>query len=118
MKKLLTLILICVCFFGQVLSQNKDGKVILPDSIQSDEIVFADVKITGNKLTKEYIIIRELDFKLGDTLSTIESKYKPIKGQKRKAVGDSSELVLRMHYSRENIINTKLFITVNMGVAD
>jgi outer membrane protein assembly factor BamA len=116
MKKILIITLICVCFFGQVLSQNNDGKVTLPDSIQFNEIIFTDVKITGNKLTKEFVIIRELDFKLGDTLSTIESKFRPIKGQKRKAVGDSSELVLRMHYSRENIINAKLFITVNMGV--
>ena len=32
-------------------------------------IVVQDIKIEGNKKTKEYIVLRELDFKVGDTLS-------------------------------------------------
>ena len=30
--------------------------------------------------------------------------------------GDSSELRLRMNYSRENLINTKLFLNVNISM--
>ena len=108
MKKAIILIFIIVCFAGQVISQNKDGKVILPDSIQFDEIIITEVKITGNKLTKDDIITRELDFKMGDTLSTILRKRNKYAKLKRSAPSDSSELLLRMDYSRENIINTKL----------
>lgn len=116
MKKILLLLLILVCFIGQAISQNENGKVILPDSIPFNEIVFTEVSITGNKLTKDYYIIREMDIKIDDTLSVIISKGNPNDKQKRSARRDSSELVLRMHYSRENIINTKLFLTVNMGI--
>ena len=116
MKKTIILILLTLCFAGQVISQNQDGKVNLPDSIQFNEIIFKEVAITGNKLTKDHYIIRELDFKISDTLSVIDHHRKSNTTHKRKAKIDSSELVLRMHYSRENIINTKLFLTVNLGI--
>lgn len=116
MKKVIILIIITVCFAGQIISQNQDGKVILPDNVQFDEIVINEVKITGNEKTKPHFIIRELDFKLGDTLSTLLSKRKSDEKLKRTVLEDSSEFVLRLHYSRENIINTKLFLTVNIGV--
>ncbi len=116
MKKVIILIFITVGFAGQIISQNQDGKVILPDSIQFNEIVFKEVSITGNKLTKDHYIIRELDFKIGDTLSIITSNSKSNTKHKRITLRDSSELVLRMHYSRENIVNTKLFLTVNLRI--
>ena len=116
MKKVIILIFISVCFAGQALSQNQDGKVILPDSIQFDEIILKEVSLTGNKKTKAHYIIRELDFKIGDTLSVVLSSSKSNRKLKRTILEDSSELVLRMNYSRENIINTKLFLTVNLGI--
>lgn len=116
MKKVVILMFITVCFAGQIISQNQDGEVILPESIQLDEIVIKEVSITGNEKTKDFFIIRELDFKIGDTLSTILSKRKSNEKLKRTTLEDSSEIVLRMRYSRENIINTKLFLTVNLGI--
>lgn len=97
-------------------SQNKDGAVILPESFTYQEIRISEYKITGNKLTKDWYIIRELDFKIGDTLSTLQKGRTADLSQKRFTAKDSSELHLRMIYSRENIINTNLFLTVNLSV--
>jgi len=115
-KKAIILIFVIVCFAGQIISQNDDGTVNLPDSIQYDRIIIKGVSISGNKLTKDYVIIRELDFKIGDTLSTSSDKREFVSKLKRRALKDSSELALRMHYSRENIINTKLFLKVSLGI--
>jgi hypothetical protein len=92
-----------------------DGTVTLPDNISFEHIVITDVKISGNDLTKPWYIIRELDFKVGDTLA-VRKGVKLQQGQKRVATRDSSELALRLKYSRENIINTKLFLTVDIGL--
>jgi outer membrane protein assembly factor BamA len=116
MKYILSLTVVFTLFVLPVISQNNDGSVHLPDSISYGEIIIKSCTITGNKLTKDWVIIRELDFKIGDTLSTTEvSKVVDFK-MKRFAPGDSSELLLRMKYSRENIINTDLFLTVNLSV--
>jgi hypothetical protein len=102
--------------FISLQGQNMDGDVSLPDSIAYPQIIISESRITGNDLTKNWYIIRELDFKLGDTLTTYESGKGFSFNSKRFAPGDSSELSLRMRYSRENIINTKLFLTVNLGL--
>ncbi len=114
MKKILLFAFMFACLIGQAISQNKDGKVIIPENIAFDEVVFKEVLVAGNKLTKDHYITRELDFKPGDTLSLIYSTGNS--RQKRRALRDSSELVLRMHYSRENIVNTKLFLTVDLSM--
>lgn len=98
-------------------SQNQDGAVHLPDSISYDRIIIKSFEITGNKLTKDWIIVRELDFKIGDTLSTQQAGKSFDFKMKRFAPGDSSELSLRMKYSRENIINADLFLTVNLTIS-
>ncbi|MFO7614071.1 MAG: hypothetical protein R6W71_05460 [Bacteroidales bacterium] len=112
--------IICIALFsaGILLScaQNQDGAVILPDSILYDQVVFSECRITGNKLTKEWLIIRELDFKIGDTLSARHRDKKGLSSALRYTPADSSELSLRMRYSRDNIINTKLFLTVNLSM--
>ncbi len=99
------------------MAQNKDGEVKLPDSFAFDHIIIKDAKVSGNKLTKDWIIIRELDFKIGDTLSASQKGENESLGHMRFTPGDSSELYLRLRYSRENIINTKLFLTVNLSIA-
>ena len=116
MEKILILIFGILCISGNLEAQNKDGKLSLPDSLQYNDIIISEARISGNKLTKDHYILRELDFKLGDTLDVTENKRKPRLKLKRSAVTDSSELVLRMHYSRENIINTKLFMTVDISL--
>ncbi len=93
MKKILLFAFMFACLIGQAISQNKDGKVIIPENIAFDEVVFKEVLVAGNKLTKDHYITRELDFKPGDTLSLVYSTGNA--RQKRRALRDSSELVLR-----------------------
>lgn len=88
----------------------------IPDTIPYPFIVISKVSITGNEKTKADVIIRELDFKIGDTLSVFEEKFNKDYNYKRVSREDSSELVLRLDYSRENIINTELFLTVNLMI--
>jgi len=97
-------------------AQNKDGAITLPDTLIYPYIHISGIEITGNKLTKEQIIIRELNFKDGDSLATFEPGKAIRFGQKRFVTTDSSQLRLLMTYSRENLINTKLFLTVNLSL--
>ena len=115
MKKITILAFIFCMAISPIFSQNLDGTVTLPDHIPYEYVIIRDVKISGNKLTKPWYIIRELDFAEGDTLAT-KKGVKHNLGQKRVSSRDSSELALRLKYSRENIINTKLFLTVNIGM--
>lgn len=94
-----------------IFAQNKDGAVHMPATMGHPYIKISGVTITGNKLTRYWIITRELDFKIGDSLATFEEGEHLDFSKKRFAPGDSSEVRLRMGYSRENIINTKLFLT-------
>lgn len=48
------------------------------------------IQIIGNKVTKEHIILRELTFKVGDTLS-------------------SKQMVAELEQSKKNLLNTSLF---------
>jgi outer membrane protein assembly factor BamA len=102
------------CFISLLSAQNKDGAVHLPDTIKYQHVKISSVSITGNDLTRERIITRELDFKIGDSLETFKIGGKPDFSSKRFAPADSSELKLKLGYSRENIINTKLFLTNNL----
>ncbi len=116
MKKIHWFIGLITILSSPGLAQNKDGSVTLPESFPHQEIIISAYDLTGNKLTKDWYIIRELDFRIGDTLSTQQQGNKVDFNQKRFIAGDSSELRLRMGYSRENIINTNLFLTVNLSV--
>lgn len=116
MKKIYFLIPVLSIMLLAANGQNKDGSVTLPESLPFQFIKISEYKMTGNKLTKDWYVIRELDFKIGDTLSTTQKGEKIDFEQKRFAPGDSSELRLRMTYSRENIINTNLFLTVNLSL--
>jgi len=97
-------------------AQNKDGAVHVPESLNVPYVRIVNVEITGNKLTKPRIITRELDFKVGDSLATFQGKNKVSFNDRNFYPGDSSELRLRMNYSRENLINTKLFLTVDLSI--
>lgn len=97
-------------------AQNKDGSVMLPDTLPYDHIIIKEAKVTGNDLTKEWLITRELDFKIGDTLQSTPIGKGIDFSLKRFAPGDSSELSLRLKYSRENLVNTNLFLTVDISI--
>ncbi|MEI6899839.1 MAG: BamA/TamA family outer membrane protein [Bacteroidota bacterium] len=101
---------------GKLFAQNKDGIVHLPDSIHYPYIQIVGVEIKGNKLTKPQIITRELDFKTGDSLAAF-NRLHPISPTSRIFIQqDSTELKMRLNYSRDNIINTRLFLTVNISM--
>ncbi|MFO7669000.1 MAG: hypothetical protein R6W31_05015 [Bacteroidales bacterium] len=110
------MILIIFLLSSTLHGQTKDGEVHLPDYFSDPYVKISRIEVTGNKLTKERIIIRELDFTPGDSLATMNDKsaYSLQIGQKRFARADSSEVAVRMNYSRENIINTKLFLEVDL----
>lgn len=116
MKTFIVLTLVLLLFSLSSRSQNQDGAVHLPDTLAYDQIYFSEYQITGNKLTKDWYIIREMDFQIGDSLLTYQKDKKVDLVRMRFSVADSSELRLRMKYSRENIINTKLFLTVDLSV--
>jgi len=113
---LITLIIL-VLFSVSAFGQNKDGDIYTPESFSSLYIKITSASVEGNKHTKDRIIIRELDFKLGDSLATFNEEEKFSFGsEKRINKSASSELIKRLRYSRENIINTKLFLTVDLSL--
>jgi len=115
-KNIVLLLFPCL-FIGNMLhAQNKDGAIHVPDEFDFPYIKIDETIITGNNLTRERIITRELDFRNGDSLSTFQKGSNLDFREKRFARSDSSELMLMMLYSRENIINTRLFLTVDLSL--
>lgn len=96
--------------------QSEDGEVHIPENFTGPYITVRDVEVTGNERTQDRIIIRELDFSPGDSLATFEERLAGglFYGTKRFNRVDSSEVVRRMKYSRENIINTQLFLSADL----
>lgn len=96
-------------------AQTMDGEVHLPETFPGNYIWIKSIEISGNKKTREKIITRELDFTLDDSLATTDIEPHPrMFERKRFSRADSSEVVRRLKYSRENIINTKLFLMVDL----
>jgi outer membrane protein assembly factor BamA len=117
MKYLFRLLAFCLAAFPLTLiGQNKNGSIHVPDTLDTPYVKISSIEISGNKLTKPGILIRELDFKTGDSLATFQKKKGVNFSDRNFYPGDSSELRLRMNYSRENLINTKLFLTVNLSL--
>lgn len=88
----------------------------MPQTFKSDYIIISNVEIKGNDKTKNRIILRELDFSVGDSLATFHSKKSFISmGTKRISLNDTtSEVDHIIRYSRENLINTNLFLSVDL----
>ena len=117
MRNLFFALVFCSTSFPLILfAQNKDGAIHVPDTLDAPYIHLTGVEITGNNLTKPIILTRELDFKIGDSLATFQIGKRVNFSDRNFYPGDSSELRLRMNYSRENLINTKLFLTVNISL--
>ena len=70
---------------SRVSGQIENGAVHMPEFFEVPYVNISKVEITGNKRTKEKIIIRELDFKMGDSLLTMDAKsvFNVTSGQKR-----------------------------------
>ncbi len=77
-----------------IIPNQKYYCITQPDSLKQNENVHVDsIKIVGNKQTKDFIILRELNFQVGDTIN---------------------ESVL--HYNRERIFSLGLFNRVDLIV--
>jgi outer membrane protein assembly factor BamA len=117
MRNLFAFLFFCLAGLPITLNaQNKNGSIRVPDTLDVPYVRIAGVEITGNKLTKPRIILRELDFKIGDSLATFQKGKKVNFSDRNFYPGDSSELRMLMNYSRENLINTKLFLTVDFSL--
>lgn len=117
LKKITVTLLTCMLIVGFLKAQNKDGELNIPAEFDYPYIFIVDAEITGNERTKERIILRELDFSIGDSIATFRDTeyFISLKG-KRITLTDSSEISRRLRYSRENIINTSLFLIVDMAI--
>src|SRR5436305_15215461 len=101
MGKILYCIIALLCYGALVYAQPSPGDStqasvngqVNYDKNYSTPFVVGDIYIEGNKKTKPYIITRELPFKSGDSI------YLP-------------ELVKAFEISRQQLINTSLFIDV------
>lgn len=80
-------------FFWPILITYSTTGLSQSDSLPSDKLVISSILITGNHKTKSHYILRELPFRIGDTLSF-------------------SQLTDLLPIARTNIYNTKLFIDV------
>ena len=118
-KILMPAILLAMGFTG-LNAQTEDGEIRLPDTFSAPYIRITEIVIRGNERTREQIITRELDFTLTDSLATFREGIPGFRllGQKRFNRVDSSEVVQRLKYSRENIINTKLFLSASLSLEE
>jgi outer membrane protein assembly factor BamA len=102
MKYLVNLIfLYCVLCSGakaQEFALTDTSGAGIDTTIQSPMIAVSDIRITGNKKTKPYIILREVSFRKGDNMLM-------------------SELQKRIEEAKHYIMNTSLFVEVNVYMA-
>jgi len=94
---LFVLFLFSTVAFGQAYKIDQMGK----DSslYEHPTKVIKNIQLIGNKITKEHIVLRELTFKNGDTLT-------------------NDELIAEIEQSRKNLLNTSLFNFVKvLGVS-
>ncbi len=105
----LTLLCTILLVFGAVYGQRKaqvisgsayDSVLIYSNTNDLDvKLIVDSVKLCGNKVTKDFIILRELTFKKGDTIPAYQ-------------------LAKKLTRSRENLLNTSLFnfVTIHDSV--
>jgi outer membrane protein assembly factor BamA len=74
---------------------SQTGNIIKSDTV----VIVGEISITGNKITKDKIITRELEFKQNDTLTTQQLRKKIVK-------------------SRENLLNRQIFNFVTITETD
>src|SRR5688500_6459711 len=96
-KKYLGLTAVCLCYgfmsFAQPSAPDTntvDTRLAKGVNPQADFIV-GEIVISGNKRTRNYIIERELPFKVGDSIKL-------------------PELVKQFEIARQQLVNTRLFI--------
>lgn len=93
--------LFSVFLFASLTCTSADtGDVVLPNTANSNSYhIINSIYITGNKVTRDFIITREIPFKAGDTLS-------------------AELLQARLANTQQNIMNTALFNFVDVEKKD
>ncbi len=112
--RILYISILCFVFISGIKAQNKNGEIHMTESFDYPYIFITSVEVSGNKLTKEAVILRELDINFPDSIAVFKKDDLNKSGLRRFIKEDSSELMLRLDYSRDNIINTNLFLTVDL----
>jgi outer membrane protein assembly factor BamA len=90
--------IICICgwCFSLKAQNSPDSSIsVVPSADSTRQFVIGNILIEGNRRTKEYIIRRELGIHVGDTLSSYR-------------LSDELEI------DRRKLLNTNLFVTVDM----
>lgn len=89
---------LCLCFTHNSFAQTDDASAglvtypgIFPDS--ASKLFISTITISGNKHTKRYIVLREMNFKAGDSIP-------------------ANQLFEKLQQSRELVYNTTLFTDV------
>lgn len=83
-----------LCFWCQLCAQEKEELPYKDDDVlKSSHLAIRDVIITGNKITKDYIVAREVPLKKGEKYSI-------------------SSILANIPEARQNLMNTGLFIDV------
>lgn len=86
MARIITILLLGYIIAGQSVVVNAQD----PFEIADDRLVVDGFEISGNKVTKEFVILRELVFRQGDTIMKME-------------------LIPFLQRCKENLLNTSLF---------
>ena len=89
-----------LCFFQCLLAQEKEEIPHEDDNVlKSSFLTIRDIIITGNKITKAYIIAREIPMKENGQYSI-------------------SDILKNLPRSKQNLINTGLFIDVTVDFSN
>ena len=103
MRVLYKYVLLCgmvLCFFQCLLAQEKEEIPHEDDNVlKSSFLTIRDIIITGNKITKTYIIAREIPMKENGQYSI-------------------SDILKNLPRSKQNLINTGLFIDVTVDFSN
>lgn len=75
----------------------QSADTLITSTQKANNLIIGNIKLEGNKRTRDYIILRELLFKSGDII-------------------DSSELIIKLEQSRQFVFNTALFLTTNVAI--
>lgn len=113
-SRILIFSIVCILSISGIYAQNNNGDIHLPETIDYPYIFITQVEVKGNKLTKEEVLIKELDINFLDSIAVFSKDDLNKSGVRRFIKEDSTEIRLRLDYSRDNIINTGLFLTVDL----
>ena len=91
---LLVLIIFCN---NLIFAQENPGEIFADAPILGQsKVTIRNISITGNKITKKYIVLRELPFEIGQAYSI-------------------SDVLIGLQKGRQNIMNTTLFVSASLN---